>query len=358
MSDSNTIRILSMDGGGMRGYMSLVFLQKFIQQWGISQSDLWKNFDVIAGTSIGGIAALAYASGITPDELEPFFTEVGPWIFTVRTAGDVIDGSINASLPSNRPSATEKAGMVLIGDDIYAAVDPINSNYGDARLKQEVINVFGTNTLQNLKTNTIIPTYRYDTSSFALYSNLNYAEFTGQNELISNVALATSAAPIYFPPIDISSHKYIDGGVYQNNPSQLALNLGKMLKPTANRYCVLSLGTGLGEMGFDVALARKKVLSSLLRARTPTETVELLMSLFDIGITGGQESVAKALSLESKYTLDNLYYYRFQLDLDQTQDTELDNSDPEFISYMYTTAVQYFNEDIENISNFIGHLTA
>ena len=71
--DCNTVRVLSLDGGGIRGYLSLKWLQRFISQWGVNGNELWKYFDVICGTSIGGIAALSYAYGKSPDELKPFF---------------------------------------------------------------------------------------------------------------------------------------------------------------------------------------------------------------------------------------------------------------------------------------------
>ena len=74
MSDANTIRVLELDGGGERGYLSLKFLEKFIQQWGVDPAKIWQEFDVICGTSIGGIMALGLATGLTTTEISPFFT--------------------------------------------------------------------------------------------------------------------------------------------------------------------------------------------------------------------------------------------------------------------------------------------
>jgi patatin-like phospholipase/acyl hydrolase len=61
--DINTIRALEFDGGGVRGYLSLKFFQRFVQQWGINPNELWKYWNVISGTSIGGIMALFIAFG-------------------------------------------------------------------------------------------------------------------------------------------------------------------------------------------------------------------------------------------------------------------------------------------------------
>ena len=74
MSDPNTLRILELDGGGERGYLSLKFLQLFLNQWlGPSITNIAPYFDVICGTSTGGIMALALASGQNPSDLNSFF---------------------------------------------------------------------------------------------------------------------------------------------------------------------------------------------------------------------------------------------------------------------------------------------
>ena len=49
MSDPNTLRILSIDGGGVRGLIPNTFMELFVQQWGINPNEIWKYFDVITG---------------------------------------------------------------------------------------------------------------------------------------------------------------------------------------------------------------------------------------------------------------------------------------------------------------------
>ncbi len=360
MSDPNTLRILEIDGGGERGYLSLQFLKKFVQLWGVNPSELWKHFDVICGTSVGGIMSLALALGLSLEEMTPFFTVQGPYIF-----------SLTSLSPSVRPNNAAKVALILTDTPFYQSSAPFADAYGSGLLYKTVQTTFGANTLQNVKTNVIIPSYEEDTSTYVLFSNLNYPEFIGQNELASNVGLATGAAPIYLPPLLMNGHTYIDGGIYQNNPSQFGLNLAKMVKPTATRACLLSLGTGLGTIGFapdpPPPFASNKVMDprvnpemlAFLEANPNAfNSIATIFGLFDIASVGGQESISKALSLESKYTLDQLYYYRFQPILDPSLDTELDNTDPSILAYYDTTATNHFNTDIQAISNFIGHLTA
>lgn len=350
--DSNTIRVLSLDGGGVRGYLSLKFLQKFIQQWGIDSSELWKHFDVIAGTSIGGIQALGYAHGRSPEFLEPFFLEKAKRIFTTRN----VPIGCDADSDSSRPSFLTKIALIIQNDPFYKSpcpptIDPpyVGSNYGDNILHQTLVANFGSNTLNNLKTIVLIPSYEKDTSKYLFFSNHNDPMFKGQNETIVNVARATSAAPVYLPKHTFNGHDYIDGGIYQNNPADVALSLGKAIKPLANRFCVLSLGTGIGNMGFHQTTQQVNVSDSAIGD---------IFALYDIASTGGQESVDFNLRLKSKRTLEQLYYYRFQPPLDPNLNTELDNSDVSFLNYMADTANSVYNSDIDNITTFLGHLIA
>jgi len=348
MSDPNTVRILSLDGGGVRGYLSLKWLQRFIQQWGISSSELWKHFDVISGTSIGGIQALGYAHGRSPEFLEPFFLEKAKRIFTTRN----VPIGCDADSDSSRPSFLTKIALIIQNDPFYksaCAPDAGNSNYGDNILQQTLVDNFGVNTLNNLKTTVLIPSYEKDTSKYLFFSNHNDLMFKGQNDTIVNVARATSAAPVYLPKHTFNGHDYIDGGIYQNNPADVALSLGKVIKPLANRFCVLSLGTGIGNMGFHPTVQQATVSDSAIND---------IFSLYDIASTGGQESVDFNLRLKSKRTLEQLYYYRFQPLLDPNLNTELDNSDVSFLNYMASTANSAYNEDIDNITTFLGHLMA
>ena len=63
MSDPNTLTVLEIDGGGERGYLALRFISQFVQLWGIDPTTLWKEMDVICGTSVGALLALAFANG-------------------------------------------------------------------------------------------------------------------------------------------------------------------------------------------------------------------------------------------------------------------------------------------------------
>jgi hypothetical protein len=387
MADPNTLRILEIDGGGERGILPLKFLQLFVQGWGIEFEEIYKYFDVICGTSIGGILALSLAQGgHSYDGLRTFFTVQGPYIFTLY---DVLNPIL---LPSNRPSGLEK--FVLVLDDIpfYQSSSSSGENteddgYGAGLLYKTIRDNFGrTATIQDLKTNVVIPSYCMNDSRYVMFSNVNSQEFIGQTALISDVALSTSAAPFYLPFYKFNDENgylnyFADGGLYQNNPAAFGRNIGQIVKPNATRTCILSIGTGLGEMGFDpgtpaARLARtspgfmKRYKKQFNKSRAdddpPPPYVEPSLSslfknnvIFSIASTGAQESIAQSLYLASKYGCPTrLYQYRFQPLLDPTLNTELDNTDSDILDYYEQTAQQGYDNDTINISKFLAHLTA
>lgn len=386
MYDPNTLRILSLDGGGMRGYVSTNFLKSFVDLWGVNPNELWRYFDVIAGSSIGGILALSLSYGKSPEELLPFFTQNGPWIFTTST-----------TTPSVTPSTLTKINTIVGGPLSSPTFYPGNTNgIGTKRLKSDLDTEFGASKMTDLKTTTLItsfeknnvdPDYGITTNTPVYFSNSKIVpSLIGQDFNITDVAMATSAAPLYFPSWPIGADLYIDGGIIQNNPASLALSIAKAKKPAANRYCVLSVGTGLGDVGFPPeqevrrrvrqevqelrkdrkAFADKWHLSSkqLKEVEDLSNNVQaleggyLIIYLLGVSTTGPQEVAAKELFIRSNYTLENLYYYRMQYYFEPSQYTEFDNSTPEILDYYRTSSLEYFNNDIDNISTFIGHLTA
>jgi hypothetical protein len=64
------------------------------------------------------------------------------------------------------------------------------------------------------------------------------------------------------------------------------------------------------------------------------------------------------LFIQSNYTLDQLYYYRMQYYFEPSKDTVFDKSTPDILQYYKDATANYFNNDIDNITTFLGHLTA
>ena len=350
---TRTVRILSLDGGGMRGYLSATFLKSFVDEWGAKSEELYKHFDIITGTSVGGIQAMGYSLGKTPTLMQQFFREDGPWIFTT-----------SATTPGVRATTLDKVQKMVFGGSFYK----------NQHLKDKLLEEFGDKKILDAKTNVLLTSYAKDTDTPVLFSNVDLPDFSGKNLFIRDTTLATGSAPLYFPTADFNGHNYIDGGVFQNNPAMLGYAMAKSLYPMASKICLLSVGTGLADIGFHEPTFRqamrqlvanqkaKQSLSTISNQQLADvnvfENMYLLMDLISMEITAPQEAVNKQLQLMADFACEEFYYYRFQYLLDKNQDNELDNSSTEYLNYLEKSALEHFASDILNITRFIGHMEA
>ncbi len=189
-------RILSIDGGGLRGLITTRLLQQLNNA---PDSKGWLDkVDLYAGTSTGGILALGMAAGKSPEDIANLYINKGPAIF-------------NDSL----------------WDNIRDLGKTIGADYSSKLLKQELNNIFGTKKLSELSKKVTIPTFDLDNEDASTYKRTwkpkIFHNFAGNDSdghfKLADVALYTSSAPTYFPSAD----GYIDGGVFANNPSMVAL---------------------------------------------------------------------------------------------------------------------------------------
>lgn len=217
-------RILSLDGGGLRGLISARILQRLVDAPGIAG---WLDrVDLIAGTSTGGILALGLAAGHSPQEMADLYRNKGPEIF---------DDSL--------------------WDEIRDLGKLIGAEYSNKPLKKILQQTFGTTRLKQLERKVAIPTFDLDNAAQIprkrswqpkIFHNFPGKDSDGE-QLASDVALYTSAAPTYFPSAD----GYIDGGVFANNPSMVAIAQaiahGNRARDRARLedIILLSIGTGI-----------------------------------------------------------------------------------------------------------------
>ncbi|HAJ72731.1 MAG TPA: hypothetical protein DCO68_11705 [Methylophilaceae bacterium] len=217
-------RILSLDGGGLRGLITVRLLQQLSQTSG--QAHWLDQVDLITGTSTGGILALGIAAGKPLEEMAGLYVNQGPKIF---------DDSI--------------------WDNIRDLGKTVGAEYSNKALKQTLNQIFGNTTLADLKKKVAIPTFDLDNehpdSKKRTWKPKIFHNFAGNDsdghQLLANVALYTSAAPTYFPSAD----GYIDGGVFANNPSMVALvqaisqrNI-RAERANIDDIVLLSVGTGV-----------------------------------------------------------------------------------------------------------------
>ena len=352
--DKNKIvRILSLDGGGTRIYSQAKFLEYFCNDAKID--DLGEYFDIIAASSSGSISAVALANGMNPADLMTFAKEKTPWIFTVRSPRDIF--SNNASYPSNKPNLYKKLYLGIFASyPFYKAVSE-DSNYGDARLRKELTDIFGDRKLPSLKTSVLLTAYNYSEHNPLVFTNTNIDNIPElfKDIKIVDAVMGAISAPIYFPATklklstdpDDTASSIVDGGLFQYNPSTLAFATAQMLYPSAKQYSILSLGTGETEIGLHFSSNEKE----------PSDISIIQYSkLYNITLTNA--GLANDILFKSMNTNKNskVSYYRFDFKLDTSRDYELDTSTSEFFDYLDNTVTAKYQEDKEKIKQFINEL--
>lgn len=214
-----TVNILSIDGGGIRGIIpsiALVELQKMLKAT-CPDKDLLDHFDIIAGTSTGGLISLALTSPkhYSPEDILTLYRTDSTRIF-------------------HSPHS--------IFDRIF------NDKYDAQSFEYLLDELFEEQKMYETAKETMVLTYD-------LTANAVWPISTKANPavLIKNAARATSAAPTYFPPVRIDGKTLVDGGVAANNPSLYAIIHARDLWPDVTKINVLSLSTATCRETFDYA---------------------------------------------------------------------------------------------------------
>ena len=203
-------RILSFDGGGICGLISLNILKRLQS----ACPSILKDVDLLAGTSTGGLIAMGLAQGDTVDDLISLYETKGPTIFQKATFGS--------------------GGVV-------------HCRYENDGYRELLREHFGDRKLGGLNKRVLVPAFCINTSINHVHCwkpkvFVNFPDDDVDCKLrCADVALWTSAAPTYFPIADY----YIDGGVCANNPSMCALAGSLALGKDLPSVKLMSFGTGI-----------------------------------------------------------------------------------------------------------------
>ncbi|MFQ5968248.1 MAG: patatin-like phospholipase family protein [Acidimicrobiia bacterium] len=219
------VRVLSIDGGGIRGIIPAVVLAEIEQRSGKRIHEL---FDLMAGTSTGGLLTLGLTRPGTNGlphraaELAQLYTQDGPGIF-------------------KRSLLHRLAALGNLLEEKYPADGlerTLHRYVGETKLSEALTDVFIT---------------AYDLESRqAFFFRSSRAKNDPQYDFpMTAAARATAAAPTYFEPLQLAGiggdtqvYSLVDGGVYAGNPTMCAFVEARVLHPDATRFVVLSLGTG------------------------------------------------------------------------------------------------------------------
>jgi len=213
------MRILALAGGGYLGLYTAAVLAELEARGG---EPLGRRFDLIAGTSVGGIAALALAFEVPMARVVRMFAMRGTEVFSPRA----------------RPRGTVTRLL-----DLSRSV--LGPKYSGARLRELLLRDFGRRTLGQALHRVVIPAVDITRSHTKVFKT-PHAEGSVGDEAMSavDVAMATCAAPAYFPAVRVDDTLYADGGLFAVAPDQVALHEAEhFLGVEPAQVRMLSIGT-------------------------------------------------------------------------------------------------------------------
>ncbi len=328
------IRILSVDGGGIRGILPgtiLAQLEKILQRLSKSERKLGDYFDMIAGTSTGGILACIYL--MPGDDGKAKYS-----------AQDAVDLYIkNGHAIFDRTTAQKFSSVAGI----------LHQKYSQDALYKLLTTYFGDVTLDKLIKPSLITSYNISDRNAVFFTSADARTDDIYNFYVRDVARATSAAPTYFSPAHIESmnkqiFSLVDGGMFANNPALCAyaearkLNFSKLFndpqrkdKPTAADMLIVSMGTG--------SVKKRYRYDDFKDAGE----IKWLEPVIDILMSGNSETVAYQLT-QMYLTLEpenQKNYYRLEPGLREAC-SEMDEATPENINNLYQAGLAFVHENI------------
>ncbi|HEY4785696.1 MAG TPA: CBASS cGAMP-activated phospholipase [Bacteroidales bacterium] len=332
--ENKPFKILSIDGGGIRGVFPAMFLTDLeakLKADGKENWQIYQNFDLICGTSTGGIIAIALALGIPAKEIFELYLEKAKDIFGNKR------NSISQLFYSSHKRDVLESLIKEIFQDVNNGKDPI---------------------LKDCKTNICIPVFDLLEGKPSVLKKDHHPRFTRDFHIPAyKAALATAAAPVYFDPysseyIDLYGNtkqfkNKVDGGVFANNPTLLGIIEAQVaLYQKTENLRVLSLGTGYQKFSdgahrnkwgitYWINAKRKRIIELFMQAQS--QQVEHLVQLLQNGID------------KEKKENPNFIYHRINVELDDSLNFEMDETDSEKLKALAQKASYQFHENATRI---------
>ena len=222
-----TFKILSIDGGGIRGVYPAHILKCFEEKLGIN---LLESFDMIAGTSTGSIIAAGVACDIRASKMVNMYKEHGAAIFKKKT--------------SRIPFKKQSTAAQLMLDSIY-----------DSRGLSNVLKeVFQDSTLGEISKPLILPATDIGNGGVHVFKSAYDPLFLRDKAVrVRDAVLASCSAPTFFDPHQVGEYLLSDGGLWANNPALAAvIDAQKRLDISYEDIKVISIGTGHSKVAYGL----------------------------------------------------------------------------------------------------------
>jgi uncharacterized protein len=321
-------KVLSIDGGGIRGIIPATILSEIEERTNEGIANL---FDLIAGTSTGGILALGLVKPSPEDGQQPHYS-----------ASDLV-------------TLYEKEGRRIFDRSLwhhFVAFDNLLDEKYEAKGLEAVLKkYFGDVMLSAAVTETLVTSYELETRQPWFFARHKAQDDPGTRDFeMRFVARATSAAPTYFEPEEMKTMTphggLVDGGLYANNPTMCAYVEMKDIDPEDDDVLVVSLGTGQHTRPIHYADAKDWGLALWAKP--------ILNVVFD-GVSDTVDHQMTILCRESRE--GDPRYYRFQTELDVGSD-DMDNATATNLAILKQKAQQIIDERTAEIDRLCEELTA
>ena len=342
---SKKIRILSIDGGGIRGILPGVVLSYIEEQLMALEGEhvrLSDYFDLLVGTSTGGILACTY-------------------LIPARDA---------AGNPTNRPKFTAREAVDLYlerGDDIFDITfwqklkskgGLTDEKYSAAELEEALNDYYGDTLLSELLRPCLVTSYDIRNRRAHFFSQIDARETATHDFRVKEIARATSAAPTYFEVARVKSvygtpYPLIDGGVFANNPAMCAYAEARGIpfstvlndpekpdRPRAQDMIIVSIGTGSTFKPYEYSKAKDWGM------------LQWIQPILDIMMAGNAETVTYQLHKIWDTTTTPDHFIRLAPDLYEAN-PEMDDASVENLSRLHEAGKKFVTENLEKLDHVV-----
>lgn len=339
------IRILSLDGGGIRGIITCIilrYIEEQLQKYDDPNAKLGDYFDLISGSSTGGLIASILLvpnsqkkAKYSIEKALELYAEKGEGIFSVKLWQKIINP--------------------------FGILD---ERISEKELEKQLNEFFGNLKLNEFIKPCLITSYDTENRRAKLFNTLD-GEDAIDNFYVKDVCRATSAAPTYFEPAQIKSlygqtYTLIDGGVYANNPTLCAyaearkISFSKMLKdelkpdnPLVNDMIIVSIGTG--------TVLKPYAYKELKNAGK----IKWIQPLIDMLLSANAETVDYQM-LQMYQTLgirNQMNYHRINPTL-QNASADMDDASRKNIEALIQAGLSYIETNREELNAIVKKLIA
>lgn len=290
-------KILCLDGGGIKGLFTAQFLSEIEEKLHCSTFEF---FDMIVGTSTGGIIASALSLGIPAKTICELYTHHAQEIF-----------------PQNK--------------QFIRFFNRLNgTKYKNDELEKQLKQVFQDKTIESCKTRLLIPSYNLTTGKVRVFKTAHSSDlYFDKEEKILDVLLSTTAAPTFLPPYNLKTGTYIDGGIGAVNPSFIGI-VEAVSRCGWKLSDVYLLSLGCMEPANNVPTGKEKMGIS---------NVGKLVSLFMSAESQYSDNIARILLGTERYLRIN--------PTDPHSRISLDGTEPDVLIYLQQMGKNQAQEHIE-----------